>query len=138
MGGMAAPANPQGSFQAPPDITLSPLLPNPVTVNLEAANIPTGTLIVVTVTPEGAARTTVNSTPLSGTQASSAATASVTLPNRASVISAAATFATQVASLSAPMMIGGEEVKWVRVAATYDGGSSVTYITASGREIAVK
>ncbi len=80
----------------------------------------------------------VNSTPLGGTLASSTATASVTLPNGISVISATATFATALAGLDAPIMIEGGEVKWVRVAAPYGGGSTVTYITSSGREFAMR
>ncbi len=93
--GGAAPPAPQGSFDVPPDITLSPAVTNPVTVTLQASNVPVDTVIAVTVTPEGGSPTTVNSTPLSGTLASSTATASVTVPPGNSIVSAAATFATQ-------------------------------------------
>lgn len=37
--------------------------------------------------------------------------------------------------VDAPIMIAGEEVKWVRVAASYGGDSTFTYITNSGREV---
>lgn len=136
--GVNPPANAQGSFLTTPDITLSLTVTNPVTVELAASNIPLGTNVEVTVTPEGGAQTTVLSTALSGTEASSTASATVTLPNGISIISATATFATTVASLGSPTMIGGEEVKWVKVAATHGGNSSVTYITASGREVKVR
>ncbi len=139
VGGVAAPANPQATFLATPDITLSPAVINPVAVNLTATNIPIGTFMAVSVVTEGVAtRTTVNSTPLTGTLAASTATANVTLQNGTSVISASATFATTTAGLEAPMMIAGEEVKWIRVAASYGAKSTVTYITESGREIAAK
>jgi hypothetical protein len=92
--GVAAPAVPRGSFDTPADVTLSPVATNPVTVSLQASNVPVGTLIAVTVTPETGAATTVNSTPLSGSSASSTATATVNLPNGITVIGAAATFAT--------------------------------------------
>ncbi|HVN84396.1 MAG TPA: hypothetical protein VMW17_06070 [Candidatus Binatia bacterium] len=92
--GVNAPVVPRGSFDAPADVTLSPVATNPVTVSLKASNVPLGTLIAVTVTPQTGAATTVNSTPLTGSTANSTATASVTLPNGISVVSAAATFAT--------------------------------------------
>jgi hypothetical protein len=136
--GVAPPANPQGSFLAQPDITLSPTVANPVTVDLAASNVPLGTNIAVTVKSEGAAPTTTLSSGLGGTLASSTASASVTLPNGTSVISATATFATATAGLGTPLMIGEEEVKWIRVGATYGGGSSLTYITASGKEVRVQ
>jgi len=34
-----------------------------------------------------------------------------------------------------PIIVAGEVVKAIRVAATYGGGSTVTYITASGKEV---
>ncbi len=89
------PATPQATFLAVPDITLTPALSNPITVNLVATNIATGTVVEVAVVTEGVAtRTVVNSTPLAGSLASSTATASVNLPPGVSVIAATATFAT--------------------------------------------
>jgi hypothetical protein len=35
------------------------------------------------------------------------------------------------------MTIGGEEVRWIRVATTTGDRSSLVYVTASGREIRV-
>jgi hypothetical protein len=34
-----------------------------------------------------------------------------------------------------PVYVEGEEVKWVRVASTLGSPSSVTYITATGKEV---
>jgi hypothetical protein len=92
--GIDAPVTPMGSLNAFPDVILSPVVSNPVIVNLQAMNIPVGTVLQVTVTPQSGSRTTVTSTALSGTFASSTASAMVTLPLGVSVIRAAATFAT--------------------------------------------
>ena len=135
VGGIAAPANPQGSFLTAPDITLPSSQTNPVTVNLVASNIPVGTTVQVKVNPQGGAATSVNAL-LSGTTAASTASASATLPNGVSVISATATFVLPTtASIDAPTQFAGEPITHVRVAAVYGGPSTVTYITASGKEI---
>jgi hypothetical protein len=94
IGGVSVPPNPQASFFYAPDTTLDPGTANPINVSLQAANIPVGSVIAVSVVTEGVAtRSTVNSTPLAGTLASSTATASVTLPPGTSVLTATATFA---------------------------------------------
>ena len=92
IGGSAVPPNPQAAFLSAPDTSLDPnTTPNPVTVNLQASNVTLGTVIVVSVVTEGFTKpTVVNSTALTGTLASSAATANVTLPPGVSVISATA------------------------------------------------
>src|SRR6266581_2263621 len=95
IGGVTVPASTQGSFFFAPDTTLNPNTPNPISVNLQAANVPVGTVIAVSVVTEGVAtRSTFNSPMLAGTFASSTATASVTLPPGTSVLTATATFAT--------------------------------------------
>lgn len=130
--GVAAPANPTGSA----DITLPSSISNPVTVTLAASGIPIGTAITVFVTPVASNRSSVTSTALTGTTAASTASASITLNSGPSVISASATFTiTQTAALDFPVFADGERVEKVRVAAALGGKSSVTYITASGREI---
>jgi len=50
------------------------------------------------------------------------------------VITATCTY-TVIASNDAPIYAGGERVEKVRVASVVGGGSSITYITESGREI---
>jgi hypothetical protein len=134
--GVSAPVQPTGSYQTP-DVTLPTTTTNPVTIGLEAANIPVGTVIAVTVTPQWGAATTANSSPLSGTQAASTATANATLPTTdPAILTATATF-TLVASADFPRpLYAGEEVTHVRVAASYGGPSRVTYLTASGKEVA--
>jgi hypothetical protein len=134
VGGMAAPASPVGSPIGPPDVIVPTSQPNPVTVALEASNLPLGTLVEVTLTPESGGRTTVQSGPLGGTVASSTATASVSLPNGISVIRASALVDLNTASAK-PLFIDGERVLRMEVAATFGGASEITYITQSGRRI---
>src|SRR6185295_14080866 len=69
--GINAPASPVGSFQAVPDVVVPASQANPVTVALEAANVPLGTVIQVTLTPSFGTKTTVSSSALSGTEAAS-------------------------------------------------------------------
>ncbi|MFN0086210.1 MAG: hypothetical protein ACKVX9_12555 [Blastocatellia bacterium] len=133
--GIAVPANPSGSFNSPPDITVPTAQANPVTVALAATNIPTGTLAQVKVTPESGAPTTVQSTPLAGTQASSTATASVTLPAGICVITAATTIDLTLVRNLPPIFIDGERVRKMEIAATFGGQSEITYITESGKRI---
>jgi len=135
VGGIAAPANPLGSFYRQPDITVPTSVANPVTVNIQANNLPVGTVVQVTLTQDSGVRTTVNSTPLSGSQASSTASASVTLPaTGVSVISATATLNTLLA-YGGPLFINGERIDKVEIAAAFGGESQVTYITASGQRL---
>lgn len=94
IGGAQVPPNPQAAFLAVPDTTLNPSMPNPITVNLQASNVPLGTVLAVSAVTEGfTTPITVNSTPLSGTFASSSATANVNLPPGVTVLRATATFA---------------------------------------------
>jgi hypothetical protein len=137
VGGVAAPASPTGSFFAP-DVVLPGTTANPVTVNISAANVPTGTTLTVTVVGFMGASSSSTSTALTGTLASSTATASVTLPtNEPAVITVTATFA--IASLDGhgPYYADGEPVDRVRVTAASGGRSALALITRSGREVTV-
>jgi hypothetical protein len=132
--GVNAPASPGGSYGSP-DITLPSTTTNPVTVNLAASNIPLGTTVSVTVTPQVGAPSTATSTALSGTLASSAASASVTVPlDQPAALDAAATF-TLSAMLDSPIKYAGEDVTTATVTARLSGPSQVRYFTASGREV---
>lgn len=129
IGGVNVPVNPSGNY-GQPDVVLPFTTPNPVTVNVSATNIPTGTQVTVTSTPEyGASASTANF--LSGTDASSTTSVSVTLSTTyQSILTATATFTIQTA-----MYWDNEKIEKVRVAATMGKGSEVTYITEKGREI---
>lgn len=136
VGGINAPAMPKGSFGTTPDILLPTTLANPVTVALQAANIPVGTVVKVTVLPESAARTTVDSSPLAGAQAALTATANVNLPaTGTSLITATASFELPKIAMARPLLIEGERVRRVEVAATFGGKSAITYITESGKRV---
>ena len=132
--GITAPTTPLGSFQGVPDVIVPSSQANPVTVALEGANIPLGTVIQVTLIPSHGARTTVSSTGLAGTEAASTASASVTLPSGMSVITATAVCDLTLAK-ARPMFIDGERVRSFEVAAVFGSPSEVTYITESGRRI---
>ena len=106
-------------------------------MNLEAANIPLGTVINVTAKGQFGAATSATSGPLAGTVAASTASASIAIAtNEASVISASASF-TILASAGGPVFVEGEEVERVRVTADYGGAAHVAYVTRSGRAVVV-
>ena len=149
VGGIAGPATPGGSFLAAPDILLPTGTTNPVAVALTASNIPLGTVVQVTATPQSGSKTTATSSGLAGSVASSTATASITLSlTQTNVLTATATFPLVASLGTGPIYaeglvpnpasggIEGEEVTHVRVAAVFGGGSKVTYLTRSGREVA--
>lgn len=131
--GVTAPTNPIGSIQGGPDLILPANQANPVSVALAASNIPLGTTLQITLTPENGARTVAQSTALTGTLASSTATASIAIPNGICVIQASGTI--DVAALG--MAVNGEQVKSIEVNAVFGGNQTVTYITASNKRIRV-
>ena len=78
IGGVSISASPTGSFTMP-DVTLSDAAT--VILNIEARNIPLGTVVALTLTPETGTTQTVNSTPLAGTLENSTATAELAVPH---------------------------------------------------------
>lgn len=134
IGGVNAPANPLGSLQGVPDVIVPSSQTNPVTVALEGANLPLGTIVNVILTPSRGARTTVQSSGLAGTEGASTATASLTLPSGISVVSAAAVIDLTLAKAQ-PIFLDGERVRRIEVAAVFGGASELTYVTESGRRI---
>jgi hypothetical protein len=136
--GVTAPATPSGSFLTPPDIQVPAGTTNPMAVVLTATNVPLGTTILVTATPQSGAKNTATSTGLAGTLASSTATASLTvLLTQTSVLTASATFPLIASAGEGPLYAGGEEITHVRIAAAFGGPSAVTYLTRTGREVAL-
>jgi hypothetical protein len=135
VGGASVPAAPGGLFTFP-DIALPVSTVNPVTVNLAASNIPVGTIIKVTANPRNGSRLAWDSTALSGSNAASTATASVTLSTTVpTVLRAEATFAVLTASNPFPVFAEGEKVERILVASVLGGESSIFLITESGREV---
>lgn len=134
--GLNAPASPLGSLHGVPDVVVPSAQPNPVTVAIEASNVPVGTVATVTLTPAQGARTTTQSTALAGTDLASTASADVTLPAGMCVITATAVIdLTQSTAMRTPLLLDGERVDRIEVAATFGGRSEVTYVTRSGRRI---
>jgi hypothetical protein len=131
--GVAAPVATVGSFSGVPDIVLPANQTNPVSVVIEATNVPVGTVIQVSLIPSTGSRTTVQTAPLTGTQAASSTTASVNLAAGMSVLTAAA--AIDLSTSAHNLLIDGERVTHMEIAAVYGGASQVTYITRSGRRI---
>ncbi len=133
--GVAAPANPTGSY-ATPDITLPSNTASPVPVVVNATNIPDGTPVVLRATPQTGATAAATTPGLSGGTAQANLTLDLTQP---SVISAQATF--QIAAVDVPIKVAeaagpDDPVTHARVSAAFGGPSQVAYITRAGREIA--
>ena len=130
--GVTAPDSPRGLIASQPDVIVPASQTNPITVELATANIPVGTTIQVSVTPSTGVRTNSLSSAIIGTATAGTATATVTLPNGISVVSATATFALPQTS---SLRLEGERVAYMEVAAVYGQASQVTYITASGKRV---
>jgi len=126
VGGVNVPANPTGEYGSP-DITLPSITTNPVSVNISATNIPVGTQVTVTSTPEFGTATTATGL----LNSSSTASASITLSTSyQSILTATATFTVQTA-----MYWDNEKIEKVRVATTMGRDSEAVYITEKGKEI---
>lgn len=126
------PTTRTGSY-AQPDIFLLSTTTNPVTVNLSAAYIPSGTTVTVSVIPQYGSTSSVNTT-LSGVFEATTATVSVTLSTQYSnVVMAQATYTIQQA-----MYYDNEKIEKIRVAAAMGKESETVYITESGKEIPAK
>lgn len=134
IGGVSVTASPRGSFDSP-DITLPSS--GTFTVSLSASNIPVGTVVNIYQTGRnGSTSGSYNSTPLSGTNASSTATSSIDFNSTmALVLRAETTFAVQTASNDLPTFVEGEKVEKIRVASAFSGPSEVFLITESGKEV---
>ena len=130
IGGIAVPESPSGTFGTP-DVMLPVTTTNPVAVGVSATNIPVGTTVAITSVPEYGSAVSATSTGLSGTFASSTATANMSISvNYKCILTATATFTVQTA-----MFYDGEKIEKVRVASKIGGDSEVVYITEKGREI---
>lgn len=105
-------------------------------VQVTATNIPKGTTVTVYAIPAvGAVRTSSLSTALDGaSDASTTATATVTLKDGNNVLLASATYTvTELIAMNLPQF-NGEHVAKIRVEAEMGGKSRLIYITASGKE----
>ena len=133
IGGVSVPAIPKGTF-GDPDVILPFNIRNPVTVTVSATNIPVGQTVTIALLPSGGTGSSATGT-LSGTDTASTADVALNISSAyPSLITATVTYELSAMNIK-DFYIGGEKVERVRVAANLGGKSSVTYITASGREI---
>jgi hypothetical protein len=135
VGGVNAPANPAAAFRANPDIIVPTSVSNPVTVNIQATNIPVGTVVQIMQTSDVNERTIINSSPLAGTNASSTATATVTLPTTGMCILNASATLNALTAFGYPVHYDGERVDKVEIAANDDKSSGVFLVTVSGKRV---
>jgi hypothetical protein len=95
-----------------------------------------GTTVQLTAAPQSGNRTTASCALLDGSQASSSCTASISIVlTQTNILTASAVFPLVASVGEGPVYAEGEEVMWVRVASTLGGPSTVTYITATGKEV---
>ncbi|MEQ8822024.1 MAG: hypothetical protein RLY93_17450 [Sumerlaeia bacterium] len=130
IGGNAVPSDPSGTTSNP-DVTI--MSSDPVAVVVNAANIPIGTTVDLLVFAANGPSAIVTTSGLTGSVASSTATANVTFQPGTTQIVATAQF-TPSKSLTAP---NGEAVASVRISSTADGQQEVAYTTVSGEVISV-
>jgi len=134
IGGQDVTAVPKGAYGSP-DIMLPFNTKNPITVVVTGTNIPTGQTVTVKASPSVGTATSVSGT-LSGTDTSSSATVSLSIATAyPSLITSSVTFQVTALNGVGPIYAAGEKVEFVRVAANLGGRSTVTYITASGKEV---
>ncbi len=107
--GVTVRASPAGAF-ATPDAMLPASTVNPVEVSVSGSNIPPGTAVMISVSGQVGATTSTTAT-LTGTLASSSASAIITLPtNQTSAVSAWASFTLSAGVGGGPLYADREEV----------------------------
>lgn len=127
--GVTVPAFPTGID----DVTLPADITNPVAINFSGINIPLTTTVTVKMTPAQGANVSATSTPLSGTEASSTASASITLPQGASTLSATVSYSVTIQQATVlAKFTNGEKVARVEITASH-GQSMTKLVTVSGK-----
>jgi hypothetical protein len=134
--GTAAPQNPNAGLITP-DITFANAIQTAINVAVAASNVPLGTTVNIKVIPATGSPTTGTTSGLAGSVASSTASAMVTLPPGAGVITATATFNTGQQALNMLPLINGERPAQVEVVAEADGTSRTYLIAKSGARFEV-
>ena len=90
----------------------------------------------LTAAPQSGNRTTGSCALQDGSLASFSCTASISIvPTQTNILTASAVFPLVASAGEGPVYAEGEEVKWIRVAGTLGGPSTVTYITATEKEV---
>lgn len=136
VGGMQTPTTSKGAITAP-DMMLPYNTQNPVTIVVSGTNIPVGTTVTVKASPAIGSAVS-QSGALAGTSDSSTVSVQLTISlSYPSIITASVTL-TVTASNGGPIFAQGERVEKIRIDTAAGGGSTMTYITESGKEIPVK
>jgi len=134
--GTAVPANPTGNA----DVTLPANVTNPVAVNFETTNVPTGNTVLLRMIPAYGNVAEVLSPAIAGTTAAGTASVQVTLPQGPSILQATTTYTVVVAMGEALSRFAqNERVEKVQLVATLGakGESQAKLITISGKEFMV-
>jgi hypothetical protein len=128
---------PSGGSIDYPNIVLGQSTSNPLTMDIAATDVPVGTTVEVLMTPKIGEQSVTTSTALSGTLASSTATASIALPTDTDyfVFSLSVSFDAGQASLGFPKYVEGEKIERIVVSSEIGSASKVFYITESGRKV---
>jgi hypothetical protein len=134
VGGIAVGATPSGSVSTP-DVTFATAPTAPVAIELAASNIPTGTLVNVRANPVIGSATAAASSALSGSNESSTASASLTIPTGAGVITAVTSFPVTTAMLDRLPAIPGLRPTAIEVTAEANGASRTFVIGADARRV---
>jgi len=145
VGGVSVAANPSGSLIAP-DVIIPGQQANPIPIVVGCVNIPLNTPIIVDVKPANGPAIEVTAPNNVGTQASSTATASVTMPRAGGTIQAKAVsgITNLFAAVNGPsdrinsfaktgLTAEGEHFTAVEMAATLGSGMQIAYLTESGK-----
>lgn len=130
--GVAVPSEPTGAG----DVVLPANVSNPVSVAFTTANVPLGSTIRLRVVPAQGLPIESTSSAVTGSLASGAATASVTLPQGPSRLEASATFSVTLAQGQAlSRFAGNEAVREIEMHASPGGATRFIAMTDSGRRV---
>jgi len=134
VGGTNVPAVPTGNA----DVALPATITNPVTVNFETVNVPTGNTIKLRVVPAYGTAVETLSPAITGTVASGTTSVSVTLPQGPSVLQAITSYTVTVAQAeSLSRFAENEKVERVELVASMGQESTAQLITVSGKRYTV-
>lgn len=129
--GIVTPTTTYGSFQFNPDVTIPASQQNPVPIVVSATQIPVGTIVTIAVVPEDGQPVRYNLPALTGTEAVSSTTGSITMPNGMSIIYATASVG--LTSAGGPVAINGDILERKEYMARIGGRTEISYVGKSGR-----
>lgn len=136
VGGIAVGPTPSGGLRTP-DVTFPTAPIGPVAVQLAASNVPVGTVVNLRANPATGDSTTASSSSLTGTAASSTASASLQIPPGVGVITAITSFPVTTALLERLPFVPGLTPTAIEVTADAGGTSRVFMIGAEARRVEV-